>query len=68
MLTDRLTRVSEGIVSENVSDLVSELVQLAEVPQVQPKACYVAFTFGLKHRQTYFLRTLPDIHFFVLEV
>ena len=50
MLTDRLTRASEGIVSENESDLVSELVQLAEVPQIQPKARYVAFTFGLKHR------------------
>ena len=63
MLTDRLTRVSEGIAGENVSDLVSELVQLAGVPQMQPKACYAAFTFGLKHRLIYFLRTLPDLHF-----
>ena len=28
----------------------------------QPQACYAAYTFGLKHRWTYFLRTLPDIH------
>ena len=27
----------------------------------QPRACFAAFTFGLKHRWTYFLRTLPDI-------
>ena len=27
----------------------------------QPQACYAAFTFGLKHHRTYFLRTLPDI-------
>ena len=27
----------------------------------QPQACYAAFTFGLRHRWTYFLRTLPDI-------
>ena len=27
----------------------------------QPQACFAAFTFGLKHRWTYFLRTLPDI-------
>ena len=55
-------------VGEEVSDLVSEVVQLAEVPQKQPKACNAAFTFGLKHRWTYFLRNLPNIHFFVLEV
>ena len=36
-----------------VSDLVSEIVQLAEFPQKQPKACYAAFNFGLKHRWTY---------------
>ena len=24
-------------------------------------ACYATFTFSLKHRWTYFLRTLPDI-------
>ena len=27
----------------------------------QPQASYAAFTFGLRHRWTYFLRTLPDI-------
>ena len=27
----------------------------------QPQACYAAYTFGLKHRWTYFLRTLLDI-------
>jgi hypothetical protein len=27
----------------------------------QPQASYAAYTFGLKHRWTYFLRTLPDI-------
>ena len=26
-----------------------------------PQPCYAAFTFALKHRRTYFLRTLPDI-------
>ena len=26
-----------------------------------PKASYAAFTFGLWHRRTYFLRTLPDV-------
>ena len=27
----------------------------------RPQVCYAAFTFGLRHRWTYFLRTLPDI-------
>ena len=27
----------------------------------QPQASYAAYTFRLKHRWTYFLRTLPDI-------
>ena len=27
----------------------------------QPQASYAAFTFGLQHRWTYFLRTLPGI-------
>ena len=27
----------------------------------QPQASYAVFTFGLRHRWTYFLRTLPDI-------
>ena len=50
--SNRLTKVSEGIVSENVSDLVSEIVQLAGFHKIQPKACYAAFTFGLKYRWT----------------
>lgn len=48
-------------VSEKVSDWVSEVVQLAEFASTQPQACYAAYTFGLKHRWTYFFRTLPDI-------
>jgi len=27
----------------------------------QPQACYAAYTFGLKHKWTYYLRTLSDI-------
>ena len=44
-----------------VSHWVSEVVQLAEFALTQPQACYAAYTFGLKQRWTYFLRTLPDI-------
>ena len=40
--------------------MVSEVVQLAEFPQIQPKTRKAAFTFGLKDRWTHFLRTLPE--------
>ena len=45
----------------NVEDWVSQIVKLAEFAASHPQACYAAFTFGLRHRWTYFLRTLPDI-------
>ena len=38
-----------------------EVTKLADFATSQPQACYAAFTFGLRHRWTYFLRTLPDI-------
>ena len=44
-----------------VSHWVSEVVQLAGFALTQPQTCYAAYTFRLKHRWTYFLRTLPDI-------
>ena len=37
------------------------MTKLAEFVLSQPKACYAGFTYGLKHRWTYFLRTLPDL-------
>ena len=38
-----------------------EVTKLANFAASQPQACYAAFTFGLRHRWTYFLRILPDI-------
>ena len=32
-----------------------------EFATTQPQSSYAAFVFGLRHRRTYFLRTLPDI-------
>ena len=40
---------------------MNEVKRLAEFVVSQPQACFASFTFGLKHRWTYFLRTLPDI-------
>ena len=59
---DRLTRTHlEEYVSEKVTNWVSEVAKLAEFALSQPQACYAAYTFGLKHRWEYFLRTLPCI-------
>ena len=51
----------EGYVGEKVEDWVNQVTKLAEFALSQPQASYAAFTFGLRHRWTYFLRTLPDI-------
>ena len=51
----------EQYVSGEVEDWVGEVTRLAEFARSQPQASYAAFTFGLRHRWTYFMRTLPDI-------
>ena len=44
-----------------VEEWVSEVAKLSEFAATEPQASYAEFTFGLKHRWTYFLRTLQDI-------
>ena len=44
-----------------VGSKVKKWVNEAEFATSQPQASYAAFTFGLRHRWTYFMRTLPDI-------
>ena len=51
----------EQYVGGKVEDWVGEVTRLAEFARSQPQASYAAFTFGLRHRWTYFMRTLPDI-------
>ena len=51
----------EEYVGEKVDERVREVTKLAEFAISQPQASYAAFTFGLRHGWTYFLRTLPDI-------
>ncbi|PFX22499.1 Receptor-type tyrosine-protein phosphatase F [Stylophora pistillata] len=51
----------EEYVGDKVEDWVNEVTKLAEFAVSQPQACYAVFTVGLRHRWTYFLRTLPDI-------
>ena len=49
----------EQYVGGKVEDWVGEVTRLAEFARSQPQASYAAFTFGLRHRWTYFMRTLP---------
>ena len=51
----------EEYVGEKVEDWVNQVTNLVAFASSQPQASYAAFTFGLRHRWTYFLRTLPDI-------
>ena len=51
----------EDYVEEKAEDWISQIVRLAEFAQSHPQASYVAYTFGLRHRWTYYLRTLPNI-------
>ena len=47
----------EEYVNDKVVGWVNEVKRLAEFAVSQPQACFTAFTLGLKHRWTYFLRT-----------
>lgn len=51
----------EEYVKGKIDDWVEQRVKLAVFAAVNPQTSYAAFTFGLKHRWTYYLRTLPDI-------
>ena len=51
----------EEYVEEKVEEWVAQVTRLAEFATTQPQSSYAAFEFGLRHRWTYFLRTLPDI-------
>ena len=51
----------EEYVGSKVKEWISEVTLLAEFASSQPQACYAAFTFRLRHKWTYFMRTLPDI-------
>ena len=51
----------EEYVGEKVEEWVAQIAILAKFATTQPQSSYAAFVFGLRHRWTYFLRTLPNI-------
>ena len=40
---------------------IEELAELGEIAKVEPHVAYCAYVFGLQHRYTYVLRTIPSI-------
>ena len=48
----------EEYVNVKVEGWIDQIVKLAEFVVTYPQASYAAFTFGLKHRWLYYLRTL----------
>ena len=48
-------------VNEKLDGWVNEIIKLAEFATTYPQASYAVYTFGLKHRWTYYYRTLSDI-------
>ena len=51
----------EQYVDGKVKEWVKQVTKLAEFALSQPQACYTAFTYGLRHRWSYFLRSPPDL-------
>ena len=48
-----------------VKDWVAEIEALASVASFEPQAAYSAFTTCIRHRYTYFMRTIPGIDEFL---
>ena len=44
-----------------MEEWIKDVTRLSEFEIPQPQASYVTYTFGLKHRWTYFIQTLPGI-------
>ena len=51
----------EDYVNDKVKQWAEEVIKFIEFANSQRQTCLAAYTFGLKHRWTYFMSTLPDI-------
>ena len=54
-------KFKDEFVSEKVDTWIEELAELGEIAKVEPHVAYCAYVFGLQHRYTYVLRTIPGI-------
>ena len=44
-----------------VTDWVAQIDALSTVASFEPQAAYTAYTTCIRHRYTYFMRTIPNI-------
>lgn len=52
-------------VTRKVNDWIAQLNLLSEIGRIDPHSAYTAFVFGLKHKWTYLMRTIPDMSTFL---
>ena len=55
------TDFKEKFVKTQVAKWKAEIERLAEMARSEPHAAYSAFTFGVKHRWNFLMRTVPNI-------
>ena len=51
----------ELFIKARVEDWVNEMHSLTEMANIEPHAAYTAFTFGIRHRWNFLMRTVPGI-------
>ena len=51
----------EEYVRKKVDGWIEELKMLRKVAMIEPHVAYCAYVFGLQHRYTYLMRTIPNI-------
>ena len=51
----------ERYVQDKVTSWVTEIQTLSNIARTEPQAAYSAFTYGVKHRWNYLMRTVPNI-------
>ena len=48
-------------VTETIDGWIEELRMLEKIAKIEPHLAYCAYVFGVQHRYTYVLRTIPNI-------
>lgn len=51
----------DAYVEHSVKNWVSELTRLSDYAKTEPQAAYAAFTYGIKQKWNYLMRTVPGI-------
>ena len=54
-------KFKNDFVKSQVDQWCDQIRKLATIAETQPQSAYSAFTTGLRHRYSFFMRTIPDI-------